>query len=410
MEDERLSVINQQKQEAINQSNNMYEGLLSDSQNIYNQQLDYANQYEQTQNNVLDQQLAYQEGIINQQKQEAQQIKETEERKALNNYTSFVNPYGYQAEQFASQGLANSGVSETAKLGGFNTYQNRLATANKAMQDAFTEYDNAINEARLNNDVQKAQNALTKLQMQLEYAQNYYSNKSTISQNQLSNNQALDSDYYNRYQTEYNNIQAELEREEAIRQFNEQLALQQQQFEYQQQQDALAQQNWEREYALAQQQARSTSSSSGSGYGSGGYSLDGESDSSSSSGTVISTNYYNGEINPDTQYGTFPNVKDQNGVRYQPNNVGGEELSNSGLKMKDVYSSSYGATGADLSNQSIWTTGDKYYYWDGSLNQYIDITGDIPMTSENDEYTKTDLAVDTFKRNFTSRFPFSLFR
>ena len=233
MEDERLSVINQQKQEAINQSNNMYEGLLNDNQNIYNQQLDYANQYEQTQNNALDQQLAYQEGIINQQKQEAQQIKETEERKALNDYTSFVNPYGYQAEQFASQGLANSGVSETAKLGGFNTYQNRLATANKAMQDAFTEYDNAINDSRLNNDVQKAQNALTKLQMQLEYAQNYYSNKSTISQNQLSNNQALDSEYYNRYQTEYNNIQAEIEREEAIRQFNEQLALQQQEFEYQ---------------------------------------------------------------------------------------------------------------------------------------------------------------------------------
>ena len=372
MEDERLSVINQQKQEAINQSNNMYEGLLSDNQNIYNQQLDYANQYEQTQNNALDQQLAYQEDIINQQKQEAQQIRDTEERKALNDYTSFVNPYGYQAEQFASQGLANSGVSETAKLGGFNTYQNRLATANKAMQDAFTEYDNAINEARLNNDVQKAQNALTKLQMQLEYAQNYYSNKSSISQNQLSNNQALDSEYYNRYQTEYNNIQAELEREEAIRQFNEQLALQQQQFAYQQQQDALAQENWEKEYALAQEQARSSSN--------GGYSLsDGGSGSLSSGGTTISTNYYEGNINPDTQYGTFPNVKDKNGVRYQPDNVGGEKLSNSKLKVKDVFgtNSAYGASGASLDNQSIWKAGNNYYVWDGSINDYVNVTSAV---------------------------------
>ena len=372
MEDERLSVINQQKQEAINQSNNMYEGLLSDNQNIYNQQLDYANQYEQTQNNALDQQLAYQEDIINQQKQEAQQIRDTEERKALNDYTSFVNPYGYQAEQFASQGLANSGVSETAKLGGFNTYQNRLATANKAMQDAFTEYDNAINEARHNNDVQKAQNALTKLQMQLEYTQNYYSNKSTISQNQLSNNQALDSEYYNRYQTEYNNIQAELEREEAIRQFNEQLALQQQQFAYQQQQDALAQENWEKEYALAQEQARASSS--------GGYSLsDGGSGSLSSGGTTISTNYYEGNINPDTQHGTFPNVKDKNGVRYQPDNVGGEKLSNSKLKVKDVFgtNSAYGASGASLDNQSIWKAGNNYYVWDGSINDYVNVTSAV---------------------------------
>ena len=375
MEDERLSAINKQKQEAINQSNNMYEGLLTDNQNIYNQQLDYANQYEQTQNSALDQQLAYQEDIINQQKQEAQQIKETEERKALNDYTSFVNPYGYQAEQFASQGLANSGVSETAKLGGFNTYQNRLATANKAMQDAFTEYDNAINEARLNNDVQKAQNALTKLQMQLEYAQNYYSNKSTISQNQLSNNQALDSEYYNRYQTEYNNIQAEKEREEAIRQFNEQLALQQQQFKYQQQQDALAQQNWEKEYALAQEQARAS-------YGSGGYSLS-DGASLSSGGTTISTNYYQGNINPDTQYGTFPNVKDKNGVRYQPDNIGGAKLSNSKLKVGEVFGNAYGASGASLDGQSIWTTGNGYYVWDGSINDYIDVTSAVSAYIKN---------------------------
>lgn len=375
MEDERLSVINQQKQDAINQSNNVYEGLLTDNQNIYNQQLDYANQYEQTQNSALDQQLAYQEDIINQQKQEAQQIKETEERKALNDYTSFVNPYGYQAEQFASQGLANSGVSETAKLGGFNTYQNRLATANKAMQDAFTEYDNAINEARLNNDVQKAQNALTKLQMQLEYAQNYYSNKSTISQNQLSNNQALDSEYYNRYQTEYNNIQAEKEREEAIRQFNEQLALQQQQFKYQQQQDALAQQNWEKEYALAQEQARAS-------YGSGGYSLS-DGASLSSGGTTISTNYYQGNINPDTQYGTFPNVKDKNGVRYQPDNIGGAKLSNSKLKVGEVFGNAYGASGASLDGQSIWTTGNGYYVWDGSINDYIDVTSAVSAYIKN---------------------------
>lgn len=369
MEDERLSVINQQKQEAINQSNNMYEGLLTDNENIYNQQLDYANQYEQTQNEALDKQLAFQQEQIEKQKQEAQQIKETEAKKAKNDYTSFVNPYGYQAEQFASQGLANSGVSETAKLGGWNTYQNRLATANKAMQDAFTEYDTAINEARLNNDVQKAQNALTKLQMQLEYAQNYHSNKSTISQNQLSNNQALDSDYFNRYQTEYNNIQAEKEREEAIRQFNEQLALQQQQFEYQKQQDALAQQNWEKEYALAQEQARAS-------YGSGGYSLS-DGGSLSSNGTTVSTNYYNGSINPDTQYGTFPNVKDKNGVRYQPDNVGGEKLSNAKLKVKDVFIEAYGSSGADLSNQSIWTTGNKYYVWDGSINDYIDVTNRV---------------------------------
>ena len=378
MEDERLSAINQQKQDAINQSNSMYEGLLTDNENLYNQSNQYAEQYEQTQNSALDQQLAFQEDLINQQKQEAQKNMEAEQKRAQNDYMAFVNPYGVQAESQASSGLLNSGLSETSKLGGFNTYQNRLATANKAMQDAFTEYDNAINEARLTNSVEKAQNALTKLQMQLEASQNFYSNKSTISQNQLSNNQALDSEYYNRYQTEYNNIQAEKEREEAIRQFNEQLAFQQQQFEYQKQQDALAQQNWEREYALAR------SSSSGS---SGGTSLTNGSGSSlsgstSANGRTIAANPYTGTINPDAQYGVFE-WSENPGSGYQPNNVGGAKLSKTGKTVSQMLGTTgnTGSTGINVDNQNVWTVNGKYYVWDGSANQYTDITSVVNESS-----------------------------
>ena len=94
--------------------------------------------------------------------------------------------------------------------------------------------------------------------MQLEYAQNYYSNKSTISQNQLSNNQALDSDYYNRYQTEYQNIQNEKAAAEAIRQWEAEMAEQQRQYNenlaWQKEQARIAQEQWEKEYALSQQQ------------------------------------------------------------------------------------------------------------------------------------------------------------
>lgn len=374
MEDERLSAINQQKQEAINQSNNMYEGLLTDNENLYNQSNQYAEQYEQTQNSALDQQLAFQEELINQQKQEAQKNMEAEQKRAQNDYMAFVNPYGVQAESQASSGLLNSGVSETSRLGGFNTYQNRLATANKAMQDAFVEYNNAINEAKLTNSVEKAQNALTKLQMQLEASQNFYSNKATISQNQLSNSQALDSEYYNRYQNEYANIQAELEREEAIRQFNEQLAFQQQQFEYQKQQDALAQQNWEREYALAQ------NSSSGS---SGGSSLTDSSGSSlsgiaSANGRIIAANPYTNTVNPDAQYGVFE-WSENPGTGYQPNNIGGEKLSKTGKTVSEMLGTTgnTGSTGISVDNQNVWTVNDRYYVWDGSQNSYVDITSEI---------------------------------
>lgn len=283
--DDRLYQVEQQKQQALNQSNSLYQGLLDDNQNLYNQQNEYATKQETIQNDILDKQLANQRTEIEKQKNIASQNYQSESKRAKNDYTAFLNPYGVQAERQASSGLNNSGYSETTKLGGFNTYQNRLANANKAMQDAFTQYDSDLNDAILNNDVQKAQNALNRLQMQLEYSQNFYNNKSTISQNQLSNNQSLDSEYYNRYQTEYGNIQNEKAQAEAIRQWEAEMAEQQRQYDanlayqreqdayqreidarnyaYQQEQARIAQEQWEREYALSLANSKKKSSSGG---------------------------------------------------------------------------------------------------------------------------------------------------
>lgn len=376
MDEERLAKIEQEKQNVLNQSNNTYNELLKDNQNIFNQQNEYANSYEKIQNETLDKQLAFQQQQIEQQKENAQKNMEIESQKAKNDYTSYVNPYGIQAESFANQGLLNSGVSETSKLGSFNTYQNRLATANKAMQEAFTQYDKDINEARLNNDVQKAQNALTKLQLQLEYSQNFYNNKSTITQNQLSNNQNIDSDYYNRYQTEYNNIQAEKQRQEAIRQWEAELAEQQRQYNetlaYQKAQAAQEQANWEKEYALAKSSSNKSNNS---------YTLTNSGSSSGitdTSNQMINTPYYQGTINPDTQYGTF-DTTDSNGIKYQPDNVSGSKLSNSGKTVSQIFGKGAitGSTGANIDNQSVWTTKGKYYIWDGSQNKYVDVTNEI---------------------------------
>ena len=371
--DERLTLIEQEKQNALNQSNNAYNQMLQDNQNIFNQQNEYAEAYEKTQNENLDKHLAYQQTLIDQQKETAKQNMETESKKAKNDYTAYVNPYGTQAESFASQGLLNSGVSETAKLGGWNTYQNRLATANKTMQDAFTEYDNAMNEARLNNDVQKAENALAKLQMQLEYSQNYYNNKATISQNQLSNNQNLDSEYYNRYQTEYANIQDEKARAEAIRQWEAEMAEQQRQFNesmaYQKEQDALAQANWEKEYALSQQSVKKTTNTNNIN----SYDLTGQNGTLAANGKTIISNPYTGNVNPDAQYGVFDTG---NGSGYQPNNIGGVKLSKSGMTVSEFFDSTgnVGSTGVNIDKQSVWSANGKYYVWDGSQNKYIDVT------------------------------------
>ena len=254
MEDERLAQIEKAKLDAINQSNNTYDQMHQDNQNMLDQNTNYAEEYEKTQNENLDKQLEFYKQNIDKQKEQAQKNYETESLRAENDYIAYNNPYGYQAETFAAKGQLGSGLTRTAQIGSYNAYQNRLATANKAMNDAFTQYDLDMNEAIINNDVQKAQNALDKLKMILGFQENFYDTKNQINQNQMSNNQNLNSDYYGRYMDMVNQINSEKEREEAIRQFEAQMAYKKKQdalaMAYQKERDAVEDARWEKEYAL----------------------------------------------------------------------------------------------------------------------------------------------------------------
>ena len=269
LEDERLAKIESEKQNAINNSNSVYQTLNNQAENLYNQQQQYAAQYQQTQDEALDKQLANQTAKIEQQKQVATQNRDTEAKRARNDYQAYINPYGVNAESLASRGLLNSGLSETSQLGGYNAYQNRVASANKALQDAITAYDNDINDAQLNNDVAKAQNALTKLEMQLKYAQSYYDTSSELAQSSLANQQSLNSQYANQYQSMLGQILNENQYQESIRQYNENLAEKQRQYNeslaYQRERDRIADEQWQKEYELSKKNVASSSSRSPSG-------------------------------------------------------------------------------------------------------------------------------------------------
>lgn len=344
MEDERLATIKQEQQAALESSKGTYDQMLQDNENLLNQQKDYVEQYEKTQNEALDKQLALYQENINKQKEAAQKNYETEARKAANSYMAYTNPYGVNAETFASKGQLQSGLTQTAQLGGYNAYQNRLASANKVMQEAFTQYDLDMNEAIVNNDVQKAQNALAKLEMMLGYNETYINNKNSIAQSQLTNQQQLDSEYYGRYMDMINQINTEKQREEAIRQFEAQMA-------YQRERDAVADNQWQQEYNLA----RTKAVSGGSGGGGG---------NAPALTDQVSTKYWSGPINSDVQYGTF-SATDNNGVRYQPDNIGGTKLKSVNYSGQTLTIVNNGVT------QKVWTTGgDNYYYWEGRDNEY----------------------------------------
>lgn len=234
-EQERINNVYNEREKALAENNSMYEGLINQAGEMKNSQNAYFAQQEALQNQAIDKQLEYQKELIDTKKQEAEQNKRVEANKALNDYENYVNPYGIQNEILYGAGLGNSGVSETSKRGAHIAYQNRVAAANSALQKAYTDYDIAYLDAVKEGDVQKAQNALTKLKLEIQNEQDYFNNVSSLTQKKLSTANSLTAHYDDLYNTVYNQIMKEQAEAEAVRQWEAEQRLKEQQLALQQQ-------------------------------------------------------------------------------------------------------------------------------------------------------------------------------
>lgn len=349
--DERLKDLETEKQNALNENNNVYDSILKDNEHLYDMNRDYVTEYRNTQDEILQKQLENELKKIEQQKQEAQHNFEQESIKAKNSYEGFVNPYNAQNERLANAGLNNSGLGETTKLGAYTTYQNRVSNANKVLQNAFNQYNLAMDDARLNNDVQKAQNALKALEMNIDFANSFYNNKANYSISKLNFDRDTDKDYYSRYQDIINQINYEKEQAEKIRQYNEQFA-------YQKDRDKVADSQWEKEYELSKKKISSSSSSSSSS----------SKKSSNNSGGVTLTN------NSSTSLGNNSETQKKSDY-YFSGTTQPKYIDNTKLEYAGVTADKIGVSGNGIgANYRIWQANGKQYVWNSNSNTYLDVT------------------------------------
>jgi hypothetical protein len=113
----------------------------------------------------------------------------------------------------------------------YNTYQNRVATARELMIRANLEYDNAIKEARLQNNAALAEIAFTTLQkkLELDLAGFQYKNELIIAKSDKK--LAVDEMYHNRWQDVLNQINTENTLAENVRQYNESMAFKEKEYQ-----------------------------------------------------------------------------------------------------------------------------------------------------------------------------------
>lgn len=357
-ETQRYNQLANERKAALNKSDQTYQDLLNRNNNYSNTVNQNLDNYKTIQDEIYDKQLERQIELQNQNKEKAEQAYQKEAKASKNAYYDFINPYGVQAEIQAQNGLNRSGYSETAKSQAWTTQQNRTAQARAVMSEAKLQFDNAIKDAQLNNDTLKAQLALEILKQRQEEALRSFNYVSETKQNQLTNYQNLDSEYNKRYNTLYSQIQEEKARAEAIRQWNAEM-------KFKQQQAKIAQQQWEKEYALSQA-SMYRSSSSGSRSSGGSKSSKNSKNSEENSISVIDGN---GKKNSKPADYYFSN-------NYQPQYIDGTKLSNpSGLRVNDVFMDA-----PVPGSQNVWQANGKYYVWIGNGNKggnYVDVTSQV---------------------------------
>ena len=225
-EDERFTNVEADKQAALSDLEQTYPGMIDESDKHYQAQIDASKQWADTQSQLQQEQTDFTIEQVEQQKAQAQKDYTKEQSGAYVDWRKQSNQYGTEAEKMASSGLANTGYSESSQVSMYNTYQNRVATAREVYNQAVLNYDNAIKDARLQNNAALAEIAYQALQQQLDLSLQGFQYKNQLLLEQANKKLEVDQTYYNRYQDVLAQINRENEFAEQIRQYNQNYAQQ----------------------------------------------------------------------------------------------------------------------------------------------------------------------------------------
>lgn len=180
-----IDLNNKNRQNALNRINNTYDSAINDADKFYQARIDQVNDYAETQKQYQQEMTDQAIDVINQQKGQAKEDYKREQSGAYVDWQKQADSYGANAEKMAASGLAGTGYSESSQVSMYNTYQNRVATARETYNRAVLNYDNAIKDAMLQNNVKLAEIAnqalSTQLQLSLEGFQ--YKNSMLIEKN-----------------------------------------------------------------------------------------------------------------------------------------------------------------------------------------------------------------------------------
>ena len=215
--DKRFAQVESQKNAAIKESDKTYDNMINQSDSFFQSQIDAVNQYGETQKQNQQAETDFTIEKIEQEKDQAHKDYLKEQSASYVDWQKQSNQYGANAEQMAAGGLSNTGYSESSQVSMYNTYQNRVVAAREAYNKAVLNYNNAITEARLQNNSLLAEIAADTLEKSLKLALEGFQYKNELLDKKATAKRDIDKDYYSRYQDVVSQINTENSLAETIR-------------------------------------------------------------------------------------------------------------------------------------------------------------------------------------------------
>ena len=228
--DERFNQVEEDKKEALSEVEETYGGMIDETESYYDKQIQASEDWAEEQKKLQQEQTDFAIEQIEQQKAQAEKDYKKEQSGAYVDWQKQSNEYGANAEAQAQMGMSNTGYRESSQVSMYNTYQNRVATAREAFTQAKLNYDNAIKDARLQNNAALAQIAAEAYQKQLELALQAFQYKNSLVLELTNQKLNIENQYYGRWQDVLSQINQENALAEEQRQFNAQMAEEQRQF------------------------------------------------------------------------------------------------------------------------------------------------------------------------------------
>lgn len=232
-DDERFNQVEADKEQAMTDLEQTYGGMIEESDQYYDRQIEAAQDWADKQSQLQQENTDFAIEQIEQQKEQAHKDYTKEQSGAYVDWQKQSAQHGVNAEQMASSGMTNTGYSESSQVSMYNTYQNRVSAARDTFNRAILNYDNAIQEAKLQNNSILAEIAYQALQTQLELSLQGFQYKNNLILDQANKKIELDNMYYNRYLDVLNQINQEKAFDEQVRQYNQNYELQAKQFDEQ---------------------------------------------------------------------------------------------------------------------------------------------------------------------------------